>query len=559
LTRQQKSFGPELWAQGSRGVESALGGGAYIENMQTYRSGLLGPRPKWKKLWTLANTSSGFPSRTWAWSGKGLEDSDGATPVPSDVIALTGTLGLTAVNSAGTAVWSHGSDAYTAPRGFARLGPYELSLGHKYYVLSTTDTSASRPHTPTRTASTVASEYGYSDWIFGGAVVWANRAWYWGRDYTELASAGRMHYSDDHAWMTFSGTGTQYFDIDGDIEGATVIGKDLYVWTVDGKYWRFSTNGGPIEGLTITQAFEGRVPSGHGYQVLVDDVAFFLSHPGPQSTVVAQTSKGQDDEALRKLYSGNGDEYGAVTAQLTTGSSISNHIYIPYRGADDNSPLQGFVYYNGVWWNDTSLDFTTDDPPASPVLPGTTSTIVGLGSDLDNYGNMWMVHYHDESQTSPDPHIYTLYAYTRDVCLERPSHVNDTWSTDTEEMYIDSVLTDLDVSGTVKMPRLAGANVNEYVRINAITIDAAYWKDATDTYPTVRIVVKVRDQEGNLSTVTTDLSAGGLADAAGGPLRINGYTPGLPFTPWCEIELTDIDSLALEFVHVDFEVEDRKW
>jgi hypothetical protein len=552
LTRQQKSFGPELWAQGTRGAESALSGGAYIENMQTYRSGLLGPRPKWNLLWgPMDVTSGGLIAYNTAFPGRGVEVSTGL-PVNSDLIVLTGLQGILGINSAGTTVWDTGTILSTNPSNYARLDTYTLYLGGiggmGQYEFTTASLVVARPHVPVTTNSPISTEFGYSAWESArpdrGAIFWADRAWYWGTSHPD-GTLGRMHYSDDHAFQTFSGTGTQYFDMDGQIEGATVIGKDMYVWTLDGVYYRFSTNGGPIEGLTITKAFEGSIPFNHGYQVLVDDVAFFMSNNGTQNTVIAQTSKGQDDESLRKLYPGNGDEYNGFAAQPPTGSSISNHVYIPYRGAASNAPLQGFVYYNGTWWNDTSLGFDT----------GTRNIVAGIGSDLDTHGNMWLAHYYENAGGT----AWTMYVYTRDVCLERPSHVNDTWSTDDEEMYVDEVLTDLDVSGTVKMPRLAGANVNEYVRINAITIDAEYWKDATDTYPTVRIVVKVRDQEGNLSTVTTDLSAGGLADAAGGPLRINGYTPGLPFTPWCEIELTDIDSLALEFVHVDFEVEERKW
>ena len=548
--RMQKSFGPELWAQGTRGSESGLLGKAYIENMHTYSSGLLGVRPKWKARWT--HTGSTVYTRWGSFTGY----PGGTGQLGRGLIIAHGTGGLQTWGISKVSYWADATDTPgTAGNSIDRMTETEWLVGDRVYefVPVTTTFPGVGSVVPASAAVDLVTAYGYYAISSLNGLVWQGRAWYWCR-YTMSATdestiPRRMHYSDEYDWTTFTDAG--YFDLDdGPIWGAAVVGTDMLVWTYSGRFYRFVSSGGGVAAISVQEITPGRRQylDNMYYTAKVDGITFFLSQPGPVVTVTAVTQDGADDKSLSHLVADDNNDRPTTIPLPAAGSSVSNWVMLPYRQqtsvATITGPVKGFFYYNGAWWNEEVMDFDVD----------ASDSVLWFGSKIDDDECLLMVH---NWATGGSPANYQ-YVYARDVSLNRPSRTSDALSTDDEEMYVDNVLTDVGGKGSVFLPRLQGESTQQYVRVDKISIDAEYWKNST-SYADVAITVSVVDQEGNTNSFATDLVHADLATGEPGYVRITAYTPGLPFTPWSEVRLTGIDAMAIEFVHVDFSVEDRAW
>ena len=234
-----------------------------------------------------------------------------------------------------------------------------------------------------------------------------------------------------------------------------------------------------------------------------------------------------------------------MEARVPVGDGSANMVWLPYKDGDSStaSHLEAFEFVNGNWWNTVESDF----------LPSEFPQPAGAGINIGPAGVHWLV--------VANPSLGDWYILTRDSSLDRPSKSDDTWSYTYDEVYLHAdngvVSSTTAGAGSVFLPRLQGVGVNDYVRINNITIDAQYWQVAAE-YPDISVTVNVRDHVTS-QVIATDLVLGNVADAEPGNIRIKAPCPSLPFTPWSQVELSGINSLALEFVHIDYEVENRSY
>ena len=304
MTRESKSFGPDLWAKGTRGVESPLGGRAYIENMHTYRSGFLGTRPRWKGRYartTGTEFSQFFPGEL-----------NYAGTYYDGIICTHPSNGVLFVSVDGTERGVHASGISCTPNQFAKFTKFEYLINDHVYFVGQNSGPIVGNAAMSRTAVGIAAAYSYNSFVHGGGLVWQGRAWYWGaiqETGTDTTyNRQRLHYSDLYDWTTFTDVGS--FDIDGDVAGMMVLDEDLVVWTYDYQYFRLTSSKSPIDAVSITPMGKNRTPLGQGYVTEVDGVNFFISNPAPASSVVPFSRSGQDDEALTYLYPVTGVRLG---------------------------------------------------------------------------------------------------------------------------------------------------------------------------------------------------------------------------------------------------------
>lgn len=544
----RRTFGKEVWAQGTRGEGDPHGDRAFIENMHTYTDGALGIRSKWKMVWEDPSTEqyTNYSKVRGAWNA-----------APSDFILRNGDDGVSVVRlSDDTELWSWSASTMndTVANHFIDA---QASLARVLFVFNQ-EGVAVPPATPTSTTIPIHTDYSYSSSSVVTALIWQGRAWYLVYGYDTgtavIPISNRIIYTDLYDFDAFTDSG--YFDLDIDtLAGLVVVDNDLMTYNEDGRWFRLTSGGGPVTSMSVTPWVDGRVPS-EGRYITVDGATFFLSGPyyaDPRVTVV--TSRGLDDESLKHLrpkahYSA--PDY--VQMEIPAGSSVNNCVWLPWRettGVDTKAgklDLYGYVFYDGAWWNDKSLHLDVDTA-GDYEIAGTTM-------DWDSEAIMvcWVTWNDGGGTYSTEAHMYT-----RDISLDRPSNNNDTWSDRAENTNVAGTNAEWSEfgQGKVILPRLAG-EAHQYVRIRKVTVDFKYWQ-STDIYADVSLDISVQDQEGNDTTFTKDNDLTALSDATPGYLRVEASVDGMPFTPWCEVTLDGIDSLAIESVHVDYEIEDRAW
>lgn len=550
--RETKTFDRELWDKGTRAEMDLPNEYPYIKNMQQYGGGALGPRSGWKAFLRVTSSTPNTYAVFCAPFYYGGSPRDCIVVASTDGLDMyqvladadpAGTLMatlVTGINS--TSVW--------------RISDTQWLIGN-YLYLFRQDSVGAKPYGITRTAmdTTIATEFGYSAFALAGGVPFAGRAFYWGNANTTgtdpYGEERRLYYSDPYAFTTFTeGVATQYIQIDRPIKGAFVLSGAMYIYDTGGYWWKLDLNnsGDPQDGY-LRIIGQGLTPKDPLAVALVDQTAFFFSDNG---MLCAFDEDGLDDQTLGHLA----PLRQAVTPKIGTGSdSKTNIIYLPWFD-DTNSPTVGraYVFQGGSWWyeerqNNQGLGIYTNvvhnDMIGNEESPTTRNSII--------------MHATRDFVASP----YYHQIHTRTLDLDYPATQSDTYANDVDEEYVNGTAADTTGAlGAIHLPRLHG-EAHQFVRIQKVTVDCQYWKKS-GTWPTATMTCTVVDANGGSHTGVSDLVTASLADTsivtkAPGYVRIEFTFDSDPFTHWAEVRLTGIASLAIEQVHVDFELEQRLW
>jgi hypothetical protein len=552
--RETKTFDKELWSKGTRAEMDLPNDMPFIKNMHEYGGGALGPRSGWQALFSISSLTVDH-RRVFAapfyYSG---------TPMECVVTCSTNGVQLWQTSADADPVGTKYAEHTTSNATFSvhRISDTQWLIGSVLYDFRL-DTLAAKPYAIVRTdvSATVNTEFGYTSTVLDGGVGFAGRAFYWGTALTSgtdtYGERRRLYYSDPYAFTSFTeGAATQYIQIDRPVQGAFVLNGAMYIWDSGDYWWKFELNnsGDPQDGY-LRQIGQGFTPREDHGVAIVDQVAFFYADNG---MLCAFDENGLDDQTLSHLA----PLRQVVQPDLGVGEdSKANIIYMPWHDITDTTVGTGtqmlgkaYIFQGGRWWFEERTTTNTDFRDRFGILNNYTN-VVGRDSLI-----MRAIRSFDNTNYRTEIHV-------RNLDLDSPAKETDTYSNDVDEEYVFNVVNDRTTHlGELRLPRLHGES-NQFVRIAKVSVDCQYWKTA-GTWPTAAMTCTVVDAAGTTHTGVGDLVAANLANTstttnAPGYVRIIYTFDSDPFTHFAEVRLTGIASLAIEQVHVDFEVETREW
>ncbi len=250
-----------------------------------------------------------------------------------------------------------------------------------------------------------------------GSCVHQGRAFYWGEhdDTTPIFLPNRIYYSDAYAYATFS-SATQFFDVDGEIQGAVSLGANLLIWTVNGEWFVLQGRGDPANG-TLNSLGKGRIPGNLKRPARFDRRGIFLA-----SDITCMASVGEgggiDDTTLEHIaFSGASKAYeDSGVNRVAAANSLENAVL--QLGDDVNGPT-AFHLANGAWTEETWADLSwTANAIQARADERNGKEVVALYDGTD-----WRVYLRDimidavQTTTAPDS---TSYEETPDAALRLP-------------------------------------------------------------------------------------------------------------------------------------------
>ena len=499
------TYGLDLWSQGTRGVLTSASKQAFIENMQLYRDGTLGVRP-WLKH--DATRSHEFPTALpEEYHGIVCMIKDTLIHVTSDA---TDKLVVNGV--------SYGTAAADVPSTYPVVGISTLPE----YRVGKNRISNSLMALGQQQVEVVLNSFGnfsnlvqtaitHADFVGNAGVVHQGRLFTW--------SGNVVYFSDAYDYVTGT-SAAQSFQVDSDVLGLWSIDSALLICGYDGRWYTLLGRGNPEDG-TLQSLGQSRAPRDQVEVVVVDGVLFFISN----DHVCVMSGQGMDDRTLTHLVD------VAIFESKVVASSTHNDIHLAHAPAIDTVHAVQFVEDT---WTNVTYEGDVEDWSMSPE----SGVLYGVSTG-------------EAASTN-----FASQVLKRDMQLNRPSGASDINSAKQEELADpDGVVTLSTVAGRVLLPRVHAPHKG-YVRARGIQLDVRYWK-ATTEYQDVACTVKVLDGNNAETPVTLDLVHADLAAAEGGFLRIEGRFPETAYTHLFEIHIEGIQSMAIEEVHVQYEMNDR--
>ena len=356
-----------------------------------------------------------------------------------------------------------------------------------------------------------------------GSAVHQGRAFYWGEEETSgglLIRANRIWYSDPYDYATFT-SADQFFDVDSSIEGCQAVGANLYIWTGTGDWFVLQGRGNPADG-TLNTVGLAPIPAKFSYVVRQDNSLYFLS--ADKTKVVKVTEGGViDDVSYGDIgFDASGELPSANGALPPTASSLQNSIYIP--NDDDAGESDALHMLNHIWTEEELGGILT----THFAIVGTSET--SSREMLAIYtGGRWII-------------------YRREILAAAP--------TESPTSFIENP------GGFVTLPRISDPMVA--TRVTRLIIDGRYWRGdglggSVGPYLDPAMNVSAYDGYGNTTTFALgpdnmDLST--LPEGEGLPIRITAHPASdgvMPFSPFIDMTLGDIQSLTIERVRVEYE------
>lgn len=572
------SFGRSLWAKGTRGILHGIVDQAFIENMHVYPSGLIGPRP-WLKhhghlYQHLVHTNDVH------YHGIAVVPNYRRSPgsflsylLGSQLLLVTSS--TTDLTKSTARPWQ---DAWTTlTQNNTLFQPYDdnlpitisnprldvdkridiggapggIYLGPVYLRIGSLE-SPPGVWTPEVWEATLTSFSVFRIDPLGRGTIHQGRKYWYGTNTASDIPPGegrrnRVYYSNPNAYRTFSSS-SQFFDVDGEIEGMYSLGSALYIWTREGRWFMLLGRGNPADATLVSLGVQ-KIPLRTDSVVVHDGSLMFI--PADRTGIVRVTDEGFDEGSLRHLapsrFSRGDDATGFYTNQ-----GISAH-----------------------QWDFVSLGFTHGPgPPVDEFYTGVRA--------YTKYGEYWVneeyfngvgraerqnmavdeingvVYFADSTNLNAQTYVRL---YSRDIYLGRPSRSSDRWSDDLEQS-IDLFGPGVSATthgGIIGLPRIT-TEIYGTMRPVKVAVDARYWKKVTNNvndYATPRMLCRVRDSDGNTHTLSSDTffwdpAALPDTDDNGLPFRLH-FSGNLPLTRWVEIWLEEIRSIAVETVHVDID------
>lgn len=518
--RKTISFDAGTWLKGTRGqvATAASDGRPSLVNMRLYPDGGLGPRPRWRR-W--GNTASGGAIFYGDTNQGHVQFVRFTTSTPS----LIDQRGLVVVGSSNTRGHYISGGSHQTLSNIATVtaqgGPFidritdTQWMMNGLYIVTNGNTNIS----VTSAQAALATRFGLTaaDFRLTGQAIHQGRSYFSGPSIPALSvhsitAPNRVYYSDANAYATFT-SATQFFDVDGYIQGMASTGNNLLIWTREGIWYVLQGRGNPANG-TLTKLGPGQVP--HKYNDgttpnLRDNLLF--SRSGRNGLVSVGSGGGMDDAALAHLaFVGTADS----TNYSVRGAASGRHgtAIIP----DQNTAMAAYVLNRGSWSYETW------------GMSSQNASYAGMDEDeaeealfLYVSGSGWAVYRRPMFITAPEA------AISGDAFAETPT-------------------------GIVRLPRIM--DPMQDTKITRVIIDARYWKGASYDAPDMDVLVGT-GFDGPTSTFVQGPSDGllsGLANESGIEVRLE-YTPdgAMPFSHMNDVVIQNITSIVIDKVTVEFE------
>jgi hypothetical protein len=572
VNRVTETYGPDLWRQGTRGAESAaVSQRAYLENMQVYRTGLLGPRPWMRRQATADLLLTGFASsgavvdsQRGIWLTKTAPDSS----FPAELTAM-----VVITNDANVRMkinhWTGngGEPGWSTPS----MVPNMLGVANDSYMggmplLSAKHEGPSRDKAIFGRDIVRFSHGAFMPYTFNAARdTWPAT----GMPDPPDPTAGRVHQSRGFWWKPFTVSAgpeatyvaysnpydyhqaasvAQYLQMDQKVFGVFPTGSTLLVVGLEGSWFSLNGRGNPADATLLNEGRQRRPAHFQGVCEMDGDLYFIAQDR--KTPVIVKQGGDLDDESLQHLHL-PGFFPGTLETMVFRGlaSGITNCVFLPhcnYTNATTRQGLNTLSFVNNVWTTDWYTSYASDY-----AFENNMDCAISPDGDHLVFASIGQI---------PTTDTVQVRFATRDVYLGRPSKSSDRWSGRFETAaHFDSASDRVSYQGgTVALPRMPARDY-EKNRVRNVIVDAVYWKDAADAYAPVQVWCHVQDGNGNDTSLRSTYPPGGAAVAAlpnaeGGPIRIE-FSPddGLPFTHFSEVRLQGIHSLAIERVIVEYE------
>ncbi len=503
------TFGAEMWARGTRGLEGPWASQRpRIVNMRYAITGALVPRPKFTLL---ANLTAETDAVATMFPARYLTVATGAVTsgyIHADSGAVSFYTTTTTPVATGTGINANPQSTVSQIDDYTWLvDEYQIGLRGSTSITVTNH----------GTALEAAFEPGTNTITVQGTEVHQGRAFYWGRISDASGHqtvARRIWYSDAYDYGTLS-SATQFFDVDGSVQGCQSVGSNLLIWTTDGDWYVLQGRGDPADG-TLNSLGRNRVPFRLRYPVRQNYGLYFLTSDGTR--VVRMSEGGIQDESVHGHIGfdaegltvlGDGVEGGPIP----TAGAHAKTIFVANNGGSTNT-IDAMHMWNNTW----------------------TEEVWGLDRELvrilgtDELNDLEYYFHHDETNWR---------VFTRPITVASPPVTGS---------YAEAV------PGTVGLPQIN--DPDHPVRVQRVIIDARAWKGGSyDSPPTM--TVQVEDGLGNVHTLGLGPSSrtfANLADGEDQPMRIVATpTDMMPYSRYCKVVAFNITGLTIERITVDYE------
>ena len=490
------------------------------ENMQAYRSGILGPRPPWQLLKELTGVAK-------------------PTEPDAGIFVWNNKVHVFTQHAAGTERWldlsslteSSSGVSWPALEGspihIASWGDNEAAVVGGREAVPPPLTSGSTPGgaaitTPSGTLETLGTVYRDRSYVAGVS--------------GSSAEAGRIWYSEPGQWTTYL-SDNWFDDCTPNVAGVHIAGlwglrNGLLICTEIGDWWVLS-GADPVQG-TLRYIGNGPVPTSPHHVVVANDRVMFLSRDMRYGVTMVSTS-GIDTTTLAAARPG----FEALTRTSAIGpnramySSLVGAVVLPYGDSSGNPALvnhRSLELVNGAW-NYSIVDWNTS-------------------GDV----NWW-------DYSSDGQYIYALieddttskfYIVRREIYTERFMGVDEQppWSasgnTNVGHVVLDKVT----------------HNAGYLIRPRRIDLKLRHWQGypSASITPAGTVKVYIETPSGGKTLVSSkalDPSgwATSMGDYDGNPVPVSMGVDAVPWSDSYQIELEDLHAVAIEKVTVVHEVD----
>ncbi len=515
---QTKTFGPETWAKGHRGqLRPHATDRPHLKDVRFTRSGLVVPRPLWENEHTTVAGDADDVFRSVRYGTGGFASQFGV--FVGDISSGAGSfyvydMGVTPTYpSAAGAVCPDDRDFKTV-----WVDDLVCLMGDAVNDFSGSAAAPTFVITGSSAVAAIQARFGTGTFICKGSMLHGGRAFYWGPDAGVIPfdQVNRIYFSDYLEYDTFS-SASQFFDVDGSVEGCISLGPNLLIWTADGRWTMMQGIGDPAT-ATFTTLGQAPIPARGAFPIVLDTVALFMA--SDDRGICSINAGGTvDDQTLRHLAFT--EEASAYADTVGTGHAAANSLLNTAMILDEEGT--GILYLqNGVWaaeeWADVSGATWNADMEPSGTKDG---LFIRVGSN-------WEFHYRDQVATAPprsDDGTYSEF-------VETPSSIGT-------ELFL---------------PRIT--DPTKQIRAKRIVVDGLAWNDPT-YYAAPDLTINVYD--GTDTTTEALMHPTGLftnLDAADAqPFRAVFTVPDTHVhSSFVDVQLSGIISVGVERVTVEYEV-----
>ena len=515
-------FGPETWRKGHRGkLLPHATDKPFLENLQQWTNGHLGPRPWWQdtpvQLSALITQNARIIGANYSYGQTGGQGEPGILAVGSSEVEF--------YRESDNYATVYANNATGVPNVHKNSWVTQIDtfnwLVHDSLVLSAGPAPAvPKTITVTSLATAVDSRFGGGAAIQTvGSTVHQGRSFIWGGmlSGSTVSAENRIYYSDAYAYTTFT-SATQFFDVDGSVQGCMSLGSNLVIWTQEGRWYVLQGRGDPSLGTLNFVGFQ-RIPPPDMQPAHQDGSGVFLSADG-NAICQVNGSGAVDDTSL--LYLGpNANPGGYIDLRdipSPESSSLYNFTMVP------TSNTEMLVQYEGVWYREKNVVAVFDDHQRG-IQPQTGRLLL---MEWNTATSRWDVFFRTPVLTGLDEDSLGN------------AFVAGFYETSAAQLYL---------------PRLS--DPTKQIRVKRIVIDGQTWSGNGLFSPGAAVSVVVYDGKEGDATMVLGPESTPLASQPSrvAPVRIVATPPDMmPYTSFSDIKLENMKGIAIQTITVEVEI-----